>query len=424
MTDGTCPHLMDLSGRDIHGEADLLRKRGRATQVELPDGIVVWVVTDYELVKQLLTDPRVSKDTYRHWPAWENGEGELARSWPLAIWVQDQSMITAYGAEHARLRKMVAKAFTARRTAALRPRIEAVTADLLDALAARPADEPVDLREEFAYPLPTQVISELLGIPHEMRDRFLGLVHGIFDTQASAEEARANEEALYALLRELVDVKRRSPDDDLISSLIVVRDEDDGAGLTERELIDTILLMFTAGHETTVNLLDHAVHALLRNRAQLDSVRSGDAGAAAWADVIEETLRLEAPLANLPMRYAVEDIVLDDVTIPRGDALIIGFGAAGRDPGHHGDTADRFDISRPTRKDHLAFGHGVHHCLGAPLARLEAEIALSALFARFPDLDLADPARELPPLESFISNGHRELPVVLGTEEKPAPLPA
>ncbi|GGX61970.1 cytochrome P450 family protein [Streptomyces hiroshimensis] len=412
MNDRTCPYRMDLSGRDIHAEADLLRKRGPATRVELPDGVTVWVVTDYELVKRLLTDPRVSKDTYRHWPAWENGEGELARSWPLAIWVADQSMITAYGAEHTRLRKLVAKAFTARRTAALRPRIEAITAGLLDTIAAGAPGRTVDLREEFAYPLPTQVISELLGIPHGMRERFLQLVHGIFDTQASAEQARANEEALYALLHELVAVKRVTPEDDLISSLIAVRDEDDGAGLTERELVDTILLMFTAGHETTVNLLDHAVHALLRHPAQLEAVRTGE-GAATWSDVIEETLRLEAPLANLPMRYAVEDIVLDDVTIPRGDAMIIGFGAAGRDPAHHGDSADLFDITRPTRRDHLAFGHGVHHCLGAPLARLEAEIALSALFARFPDLALADPAAQLPPLESFISNGHRELPVVL-----------
>ncbi|MEU6948619.1 cytochrome P450 [Streptomyces sp. NPDC046316] len=411
MTETQCPYPMDLSGRDVHGEAELLRKRGRATQVELPDGVVVWNVTDYALAKQLLTDPRVSRDAYQHWPAWENGEGELARSWPLAIWVADRNMMAAYGAEHTRLRKLVAKAFTARRSAALRPRIEAITSELLDGLAATPSGEPVDLREQFAYPLPTRVISELLGMPDDVRDSLLGFVHKIFDTQASAEEARANEEGLYTLLAELVAVKRESPGDDLITGLIQVRDADGGSGLSERELVDTVLLMFTAGHETTVNLLDHAVYSLLRHPEQLARVRGGGS---TWEDVIEETLRLEAPLANMPMRYAVETLELGDVTIPAGDAMIISFGAAGRDPSQHGDTAGEFDIARDTRRDHLAFGHGVHHCLGAPLARLEASIALAALFDRFPGLDLAVPPQEIVPLGSFISNGHLSLPVRLG----------
>ncbi|MFI0409282.1 cytochrome P450 [Actinomadura sp. 3N508] len=402
---------MDPSGRDIHGEGARLRARGPATRVELPGGVVVWAITGYELTKQLLTDPRVSRDTYRHWPAWENGEGELARSWPLAIWVADRNMITAYGDEHARLRKLVAKAFTARRTAALRPRIEAITTELLDKLAAEPRGLPVDLRQEFAYPLPTQVISELLGIPDTMRGALLGMVHAIFQTAASAEDARENERRIYDLLAELVAVKRESPGDDLVSDLIAVREGD--ARLSERELVDTVLLMFTAGHETTVNLIDHAVFALLTHPDQFDLMR---AGTAAWEDVIEEVLRLEAPLANLPMRYAVEDIEAGDVTIAKGDAMIIGFGAAGRDPERHGDTADGFDVTRPTRREHLAFGHGVHHCLGAPLARLEAAIALPALFARFPRLSLGRPAGEILPLESFISNGHRTLPVVLGPD--------
>jgi cytochrome P450 len=410
MTREQFPYHMDLSGRDVHGEAELLRKRGRAAQVELPDGVVVWTVTDYELAKQLLTDPRVSRDPYRHWPAWENGEGELARSWPLAIWVADRNMMAAYGDEHRRLRKLVAKAFTARRSAALRPRIEAITAELLDGLAATAPGQPVDLREQFAYPLPTRVICELLGMPDDARDSLLLFVHKIFDTQATTEEARANEEGLYALLHDLVEAKRKSPADDLISSLIEVRDADGGSGLTERELVDTILLIFTAGHETTVNLLDHAVHALLRDPEQLARVRGG---ASTWEDVIEETLRLEAPLANMPLRYAVETIELEDLTIPAGDAMIISFAGAGRDPRQHGDSAGEFDIRRETRREHLAFGHGVHHCLGAPLARMEAEIALSALFDRFPGLDLAVPPEEIVPLGSFISNGHESLPVRL-----------
>jgi cytochrome P450 len=412
MSDPSCPFAIDPTGRDIHGEAATLRARGPAALVELPGAVRAWSITDHALIKRLLTDPRVSRDAYRHWPAWENGEGELARSWPLAIWVQDHNMITAYGSEHARLRKLVARAFTARRTAALQPRIEAITTELLDRIAALPQDQPIDLRAEFAYPLPTQVISELLGVPQDLRGDLLKMMHAIFDTSATEEEARANLEALYGLAVEFIAHKRRVPGDDLAGGLVTVRDEG-GAGLTEQELIDTIFLMYTAGHETTVNLLDHAIFALLTHPAQLELVRSG---AETWDAVIEETLRWESPLGSLPLRYAVEDIELDDVTIAKGDPILISFAGAGRDPRVHGETADRFDITRSTRGDHLAFGHGVHFCLGAPLARLEARIALPAVFSRFPELSLAEAAESVLPQESFISNGHQSLPVRLGAK--------
>ncbi|MFH9061785.1 cytochrome P450 [Streptomyces coeruleorubidus] len=410
MTQQLCPYAIDVSGADIHGEAAALRARGRATRVLLPEGVEAWWVTDQELLKQLLTDPRVSRDTYRHWPAWENGESELARTWSLAMWVSDRNMITAYGDEHRRLRKLVAKAFTARRTSVLRPRIEAICDRLLDELETLPPGEPADLRGRYAYPVPTQVISELLGIPDGFRDDLLKAVHTMLETSTSADEAKANEVRLYELLHQLVAAKRETPGDDLTSELISVRDEDGGAGLSERELVDTVLLIFTAGHETTVNLLDHAVLTLLRHPDQLAAVLAGDVP---WEDVIEEVLRLEAPFGNLPMRYAVEDIVLDDLTIAKGEPIVVSFAAAGRDPKVHGETADTFDVARPTRREHVAFGHGVHHCLGAPLARLEAAIALPALFARFPHLTLARPQERPAPLESFISNGHRELPVLL-----------
>ncbi|MER5710107.1 cytochrome P450 [Streptomyces sp. NPDC002122] len=402
------PYVIDPTGRDIHGEGALLRARGRATQVELPGGVVVWAVTDCELVKRLLTDPRVSRDTHQHWPAWASGE--LGDTWSLAMWVSDRNMITAYGAEHTRLRKLVAKAFTFRRTAALRPRIEEISSALLDRIAGSHGGEPVDFRAEFAQPLPTQVISELLGIPADLRPDLLRLIHAILQTTTSLEDAKTTERDLYALMGELLAAKRREPGEDLTSGLITVRD-DGGSGLTERELIDTILLMFTAGYETTVNLLDHAVHALLTHPDQLALLRDGTAG---WEDLVDETLRLEAPFANMPMRYAIEDIDLGDVVIPKGDAMMIAFGAAGRDPGLHGETADAFDVTRPTRREHVAFGHGVHHCVGAPLARLEATVALPAVFERFPGIRLAEPPEGILPLESFISNGHRTLPVLLG----------
>ncbi|GAA0460853.1 cytochrome P450 [Streptomyces sp. NPDC046215] len=369
--------------------------------------MVAWAITTQPLLKELLTDPRVSKDARRHWPAWANGE--VSPEWPLFTWVAVQNMFTAYGGDHKRLRALVAKAFTARRTAALRPRIEQLTADLLDGLAATAPGAPVDLREGYAYPIPIQVICELFGVTDEAtREGLRVCVDSIFHTSADPEEVTATYARIYELLGSLIAAKRETPGDDMTSVLISAREED-GSRLSEQELIDTLLLVISAGHETTVNLLDNAIHALLTHPEQLELVRTG---AADWDAVIEETLRVQAPVANLPLRYATEDIALDGVTIAKGDAILAAYAAAGRDPQLHGADADRFDITRAT-KEHLAFGHGVHYCLGAPLAKLEAAVALPALFARFPRMRLATVPGELRPVESFISNGHRALPVLL-----------
>ncbi|MEU6823313.1 cytochrome P450 [Streptomyces atriruber] len=395
--------VIDPAGRELHAESERLRVLGSAALVELPDGIRAWAPTRHDVLKGLLGDAHVSKDPNRHWPAWI--AGEYRQTW-VNSWVGVTNMFTAYGTDHRRLRKLVAPAFTKRRTDDLRPRVEAITTGLLDAMEA--GGDTVDLRAAYGHPLPMQVVCELFGVPDSHRADFARLIEAILDTTVTPEQAYATFQEVHVLLEDLVARKRAEPGDDLTSALISARDEE-GSALSEIELIDTLLIVIAAGHETTVNLIGNAAHALLAHPDQLALVKSGAVG---WPEVIEETLRWAPSIANLPMRFAVEDIELPDgITIPKGDAILTSFGAAGRDPLRHGESAGRFDITRAD-KEHLAFGHGVHHCVGAPLARMEAAIALPALFDRFPGLRL-DETRAAHPVESFIADGFSAVPVRL-----------
>ncbi|MBB0242666.1 cytochrome P450 [Streptomyces alkaliphilus] len=409
-----CPvtHVLDTTGRDLHAEASVLRTRGTAVRVELPGGVLAWSINDHATVRRILTDPRVTKSARNHWPDFI--EGRIRPDWEMISWVAMDNMVTAYGKDHIRLRRLVGKAFTPRRTEAVRPLIERLTHGLLDSMDATPPGEVVDLRERFAYPLPAMLVAELIGMSEEARVATAKVIDMMVDTTVTPEQARAVLSDWRGAMEQLVAEKRAEPGEDITSDLIAARDED-GSRLSEAELCDTIFAILGAGSETTINFFDNAITQLLTHPDQLRLVLSGDAS---WDDVIDETLRVESPLAHLPLRYAVEDIELEDVTIPRGDPILVNYSAVGRDPKLHGENADDFDITRRD-KEHLSFGHGPHYCLGAGVARLVATVGLSALFERFPDLSLAVPTEELEPLPTFIMNGHRALPVRL-TADVPA----
>lgn len=401
-----CPYVLDRAGSDIHKEAKNLRARGPVTLVELHGGYTAWSVTSYEIAKQLLVDPRISKNTKEHWPAFR--EGRVPQDWELFTWVAMDNMQTRDGAEHDRLRKLVAQAFTGRQTAKSRPIIEEIVGRLLDDLADVPAGEPVDIKGRYFYPLSTILVCDLLGIPDEDQ---AAMLHGAVvnaKTTNTAEESEANLHQWQSALGRLVERKRREPGDDLTTVIIKAR-EDEQAPLTDDEVVGSLHLLIGGGTETTANVLCHTVIDLLTHPDQLAMIRSGVLG---WEAAWDEEVRKDGAVGSMPFRCAADDIEIGGVTIAKGDLVLINYAAAGRDPERYGETADEFDITRAD-KTNLSFGYGRHRCLGPALATMEAMVALPALFERFPDLALAVPVDELKPQGTFIFNGYAEVPVLL-----------
>ncbi|MGW4568788.1 cytochrome P450 family protein [Streptomyces sp. NPDC004561] len=403
------PHRLEPSGGCPHALNARLLAGGAVAPVELPGGIEGMAVLGHEALREFLQHPEVAKNA-RHFTALR--EGRVGAGWPLLTFATVPGMTTADGADHRRLRGLVSRAFTPRRIEELRPRVEELTESLLDDLgrAADEGDGEADLRRHFAMPLPMGVISELLGVGAEFQDRLHRLSSQVVATDIGPAEVIAANRELVAVLGEIAAAKAADPGDDLTGALITARDEG-GDRLSHEELIGTLVLMIIAGHETTLNLITNAVRALCGHRDQLDLVRMG---AASWADVVEETLRWDAPVSYFPFRYPVRDLTVDGTPIPAGTPVLAGYSAAGRDPAAHGPDAERFDVTRPARPDavrHLSLGHGAHYCLGAPLARLEATVALERLFTRFPALALAVPETELAPHAGFVGNSVRGLPV-------------
>lgn len=406
MDNHTAPIVIDPEGSDIHGEIARIRERGPVTRVVLPGGIPAWSVPDSAALEEILSGSVVSKDPHQHWPAFRNGE--IGNDFPLLNWVNTRSMFTAYGSEQRRLRKPLTPAFTNRRTAALEPRIRVIAEDLVAGLDAAPASQLVDIREAFAYPLPLRVINELMGVPEHLIGPLRACVDGIFDVALTEEAAVANYEEMIALLQRLVEYRRANPADDMTSTLISHVD-DPATDFSAEELVGTLYLTINAGHETTVDLIDQSIFLLLTHPDYLESALDGSLS---WADVIEEVLRFEPSIAHAPLRYATRDFVLGDAAIAEGDPILSCPAGANRDPRVHGDSANTFDPTR-TNKDHMAFGYGPHRCPGAPLARLEALVALPMLFQRFPHMKLAVAPDELGTVPGFIANGHDHLPVFL-----------
>lgn len=371
------------------------RKEGPVRRVRLA-GSDVWVVTGYQEGRAALADSRLSKA-----PRDAAAYSEFDRA-------TNTHMLASDPPAHTRLRKLVTAAFTQRRIEALRPRVEEITDELLDAMEGR---DRVDLIDAFAFPLPIRVITELIGIPAEDRARFRQwsndiATHADVTGELVGQRLQETLEALVGYLRELVAYRRGNPGDDLLSGLIQVRDS--GDRLSDDELTSMAMLLLVAGHETTMSLIGSGTLLLLRDRERWEELRA-DPGLLPGA--VEEFLRMEGSVELSTGRVALEDLEIGGRTIRAGEVVMVGLLAANRDDTRF-DRPDDLQFSR-TNNSHLAFGHGIHHCLGAPLARLEAVIAFGGLLRRFPDLRLAVPEAGLTWRPSPVLRGLHDLPVLL-----------
>ncbi|MFF7360542.1 cytochrome P450 [Streptomyces sp. NPDC008125] len=398
--------VLDLFVGDLRGESARLHAAGPLVPVELPGGVHIYAVTHHAEAKAALTDPRLVKDI-DVWNAWQRGE--IAPDWPLIGLVNPgRTMLTSDGAEHRRLRGLVAQALTVRRVERLREGIQARTDELLDRLAARPAGETVDLKAEFAYPLPMNVISELMGIGTEDLPRMKELFDKFFSNLTPPAEVPQVMGNIHTLFTRILEEKKESPADDLTGALLNA--SEDGDRLTDDEILNTLKLIIAAGHETTISLIVNTVVALQTHPEQRALVLSGGA---TWEGAIEETLRWSSPTSHVLIRFATEDITIGDRVLPKGEGLMVSFAALSLDEKQWGPDAAEFDLTRSPNR-HLSFGHGPHICPGAALSRLEAAVALPALYARFPELALAVPAAELRNKPIVTQNDLFELPVTLG----------
>jgi cytochrome P450 len=371
-------------------------------RITLSDGRGVWLVTRYDDARAVLKDPRFIKD----WRSIMSPE-QLARmpKVPESLQFLSQHMLTTDPPNHTRLRALVQKAFTPRMVEELRPRVQEITDALLDAVESR---GEMDLIDDFAFPLPITVIAELLGVPSEDRDKFRHWSNALLTGEPTPERMQRiapDMEEFNAYLAALFAERRARPAEDLISALIQV--EEAGDRLSQIELFSMMFLLLIAGHETTVNLIGNGMLALLEHPDQLERLKQHPE---LLPPAIEELLRYDGPVANATRRWAGEDVDVGGVLIPRGEQVMVVLASADRDDQRFANPDD-LDIARADNR-HIAFGHGIHYCLGAPLARLEGQIAIGTLLRRMPNLRLKDAPETLDWRASLVIRGLERLPVV------------
>jgi cytochrome P450 PksS len=422
--------LVDFTAHDVHKDPYARYKQLRDNDPigRLSQGIATgsYFLTRYEDVSSALRDRRFANDRRNVGNVAAGGAGGMGsnseRDLSQARWMPStfrallNSMVMVDDPDHRRLRDLVHKAFTPRMVESMAPRIERISNRLLDRLAAKPGPV-VDLVRSFALPLPLIVISDMMGVPPGQRSRFHKWSVQFIDSASGSRRemlmnipaAMANAFAMQRFFKKLIELRRRQPADDLITALVAA--EEGGDKLSEDELVAMLFLLLLAGHETTVNLIGNGTLALLQHPDQLQKLRENKDDPGLMESAVEELLRFTNPVHMIAPRYALEDIELHGQTIPRGSTVMLGIAAANWDDRVFANP-ERLDITRRPNK-HVAFGAGIHFCLGAPLARLEARIAFRVLLERFPHLRLAVRPEQVQWRSSVALRGLKSLPVRL-----------
>jgi cytochrome P450 len=384
--------------QDAHGLYDRLRTEAPVCPVILEGGVRAWLVTRYAEALPLLNDPRLIKDASRALARFAPGRPQPYAG-PML-----KNMLGSDPPAHTRLRRLVVKAFTSRAVERMQPRVEAVADELLDGIDLGRAAAPVDLIANYAELLPIRVISDLLGMPADYAIRFRSASRPIISIATRAVK-EASERDTMAILDDLIEYKRREPGDDLLTSLINV--STDGDRLSHDELLAMCFLLTAAGYETTTHLIANGLLAFLNNPSQMTAVRDDPT---LIPNAVEEVLRFDGPANVTTPRYTTAEITVGDIVIPCDEVVLIALLSANRD-GDRFDDADHFDVARAPR-GHLGFGYGVHHCLGARLARMEGATAIRQLLDRYDHiaLDRTDPLRSN---ANMLIHGVATLPVWL-----------
>lgn len=386
---------------NVHDVMARMRADEPVVRAVMPNGLPIWVITRYEDARAALLDERLLKDHDRLTRVMRDRLADAGYQTELNG-IFTKHMLLSDPPDHTRLRSLLARSFTARRIAELRPFVQRLTTELLDRLAA--GNGPADLVAGLATPLPAIVICELLGVPVDDRSRFQAWTAAMLEGVPPSSLTASHE--LRAYLTDLIAAKSYAPGDDLLSALTKV--SEDGDRLSAEELHATAVLLLVAGHETTSNLIGNGARLLLAEPALAERLRTRPGDMAA---VIEELLRVDGPVMLTPQRFTAEPVTVAGVTIPADEVVMIAVGSANRDDTRFDRAAD-FDLERGSR-GHIGFGLGLHYCLGAPLARLEADVALTALITRFPNARIAVAASELQHRRASIMNGYQALPVLL-----------